>query len=123
MTEPQSAVSAKICGFLRKSAVSAVSCALQMLELPGEGCESAKICGFLRKSAFWVLSVTLVLSPETQSKKRKPTNIKQPLEVVPGMRGSQICSGVALFMGERGTHEQIPRESQEDAGTIPGKSL
>ena len=28
--------------------------------------ESAKICGFLRKSAFWVLSVTLVLSPQVR---------------------------------------------------------
>ena len=34
--------------------------------------ESAKICGFLRKSAFWVLSVTLIPSPqETTDFRRK----------------------------------------------------
>ena len=55
-----------ICGFLRKSAVSsenlrfsAVSCALQMLEFPGEGVNQ-------RKSAFWDFSVTLVPSPSAR---------------------------------------------------------
>ena len=44
--------SSKIFGFLRKSAVS---CALQMLEFPGEGiCENLRISA---KSAFWALSV------------------------------------------------------------------
>ena len=40
--------SAKICGFLRKSAVSNC-CALQMLEISRRRGESAKICSLLRK--------------------------------------------------------------------------
>ena len=67
VTEPNlrfpAVFSAKIFGFLQKSAVFC-----GFLRPPNAGIskgrgESAKICGFLRKSAFWVFSVTLVPSP------------------------------------------------------------
>ena len=63
MTEPNLRLPAVFCENLR---FSAVSCALQMLEFPGEGVNLRKICGFLRKSAFWALSVTLVPSPSVR---------------------------------------------------------
>ena len=60
VTEPNLQCHAVFCGNLL---FSAVSCALQMLEFPGEGVNLRKSAVFCDQSAFWALSVTLVPCP------------------------------------------------------------